>query len=481
MESKNNKPILIGIIVLIIIIILIVQNPLRNSAIVEETSDLETIGTKVGNKAPDFVLTSLDGKQIKLSDFEGEKVIVNFWATWCPFCADEMPAFQKAQDENEDLVILGVNLQETNKEAMRKFLENLGVSYTILLDSNAEVKNRYGVFTQPVTFFLDEDRVIQEAKFGPLTGKQIEQRINLLVSNKDIATKSIIESSQEIKTLPDGTKYIVHPNKLLSGGPSKDGIPSIDDPEFITIEEADEFLDDDELVLALDFNGKQRAYPFQILVWHEIVNDKINGKPVLVTYCPLCGTGIVFERLVNEEEIEFGVSGKLYNSNLVMYDRKTDSYWYQVTGQAIIGEFTGTKLKVIDSEVIQWKNFKQAFPNADVLSRDTGYTRSYGADPYEDYYASSRIIFSVENQDQRLHTKAIVYGIEINGKVKAYPEDVINKREKVTDNFNGVKIEYNRDENDAVTFINLDTSKNIIPIRSFWFAWVAAYPDTELF
>ena len=136
---------------------------------------------------------------------------------------------------------------------------------------------------------------------------------------------SHVEEEFEIKTTPEGVKYIVEPDKIVGGGVPKDGIPSIDNPKFVSLEEADEWIQDNELVLAITYKGVTRVYPLQIMVWHEIVNDTIAGDPILITYCPLCGSGIAFEGRINGEEVEFGTSGKLYNSNLVMYDRKTDS------------------------------------------------------------------------------------------------------------------------------------------------------------
>ena len=148
----------------------------------------------------------------------------------------------------------------------------------------------------------------------------------------------------EIKVTEDGVKYIVDPKKILGGGPPKDGIPSIDNPEFASVEEADKWIEGDELALAIIYRGVKRVYPHKIMVWHEIVNDTIDGDPILITYCPLCGSGIAYERRVNGQAVEFGTSGKLYNSNLLMYDRMTDSYWTQITGRAIVGELSGALL-----------------------------------------------------------------------------------------------------------------------------------------
>lgn len=154
----------------------------------------------------------------------------------------------------------------------------------------------------------------------------------------------------------EGTKHSIPLGEIKSGGPPKDGIPSIDKPNFISIKEAEGFLKESDPGIAINIEGEKRFYPFKILVWHEIVNDMIKGKRVLVTYCPLCLTGIVFDPVVKGERVEFGVSGKLWNSNLLMYDRKTDSLWSQVLGEAVVGEMVGTKLAVVPSDIIQFGN-----------------------------------------------------------------------------------------------------------------------------
>jgi hypothetical protein len=168
-----------------------------------------------------------------------------------------------------------------------------------------------------------------------------------------------MEQEMGIKLTERGVKYIVDPDKIVSGGPPKDGIPSIDNPKYVTVEEADEWIQDNELVLAIIYKDVKRVYPLQIMVWHEIVNDNIAGDPVLITYCPLCGSGIAYERKINGEEVEFGTSGKLYNSNLVMYDRKTNSYWTQIDGLAIVGELTGMKLTPISLDTVVWRDWKR--------------------------------------------------------------------------------------------------------------------------
>ena len=200
-----------------------------------------------------------------------------------------------------------------------------------------------------------------------------------------------LSGTDEIKTLSDGTKYIIHPSKIRSGGPPPDGIPPIDNPIFETVDEADGWLGDDELVVALKRGESVRIYPLDILVWHEIVNDTVAGDPVLITYCPLCGSAIAFSREIDGQAVEFGTSGKLYNSNLIMYDRLTETYWTQIGGKAVIGELTGKELEPVSINTVTWGVWKVLHPDAEVLSRDTGFSRRYGQDPYGNYYTQTQL------------------------------------------------------------------------------------------
>ena len=292
----------------------------------------------------------------------------------------------------------------------------------------------------------------------------------------------------EINTLADGTKYIIHPDNIRRGigapGDIKDKIPSIDSPKFVTVAEADDWIEDDELILVFKKDDVTRVYPFQILVWHEIVNDEINGEPILITYCPLCGSGIVYERKIQGEEVEFGTSGKLYNTNLIMYDRRTETYWQQIGGMAILGPLTGLKLKLLDSNVVGWGEFKNLNPDAEVLSQNTGFPRSYGRDPYGNYNTDSGFYFPVDEQDTKsgIHPKNIVFGIEINGVFKAYREDdIIASGNEIEDQVNGVNIKVERAEDGIVTITNTDTGEIIPKERDMWFAWFVFHTDTEIY
>jgi len=287
--------------------------------------------------------------------------------------------------------------------------------------------------------------------------------------------------NDEIKFTSDGTPYLIDPKRIRGGGPPKDGIPSIDNPKFISVEDADKWLSDDEFGLAIIHKGVKRFYSFQVLVWHEIVNDIIAGDPVLVTYCPLCGSGIVFERTIDGEEVEFGTSGKLFNSNLVMYDRKTDTYWSQIGGRAIFGPLTGKELKLFPADVTTWGEWKKVHPDSEVLNKVAGSRRNYGTDPYGDYYESRRLIFPVDDSDDSLHPKAVVFGIEVNGKYKAYSELDVKSSKVIEDTVNGVDVKIERDEAGIVTITNLETNERIPHERDFWFAWFAFHPETGLY
>ena len=180
----------------------------------------------------------------------------------------------------------------------------------------------------------------------------------------------------------DFTRHSVDFDEIIPGGPPKDGIPSVDEPEFMPVAEAT--LSDNEPVIGLVVQEDARAYPLRILIWHEIVNDVVGGVPVAVTYCPLCNTGLVFDRRVGEEVLEFGTTGKLRNSDLVMYDRTTESWWQQFSGEAIVGELTGTQLAVLPARLESFANFKARAPGGRVQVPGTD-SRAYGVNPYAGY------------------------------------------------------------------------------------------------
>jgi len=478
MEFQKNHYILIVIVAIIVVSIGLIE--LRKPRQSQIPNDDKNVGISIGKTAPDFELRDLSGKNTKLSDFRGKNIILNFWASWCPPCREEMPEFQRIYAENpESLVVIGVNLQES-KENAEAFVKKLGITFPILLDPNAQVRDLYNVFTQPVTYFIDANGKIVDKKFGPLTTEEINEKLAKM--NIKTSTSASAEN-QEIKTLPDGTKYIVHPSKFLSGGPGKDGIPSIDAPKFISANKAD-WLSDDELGLGIIYKNEARFYPFRILVYHEIVNDFIRSDPILVTYCPLCFTGIGFIREFDNEAVEFGVSGKLYNSELVMYDRKTDSYWPQTLGKAVLGPYTGKTIKKIPTDTVKWGDWKKVHPETKVLSKDTGFLRSYdGSNPYgrKGDFTDINLQFPLENKDLRLEAYEIVYGLELNGKFKAYKKSDLEQKSRIEDTIGGEKVIIEFDKNLKSARAYRESEEQVVVDTLFWFAWAAFHPETELY
>jgi len=218
---------------------------------------------------------------------------------------------------------------------------------------------------------------------------------------------------------------LVDPDDIISGGPPPDGIPPIDDPKFLAPEDAT-FLADREPVLAVEIDGDAKAYPLQIMTWHEIVNDEIAGMPVAVTYCPLCNTGIAFERpTIDGELLDFGTSGKVYNANLVMYDRQSGTYWAQATGQALVGPYSGEQLEFVPARILSFGDWRDEHPDGLVLSLDTGHERPYGENPYVGLDTSERPFLFAGDLDERLPATSRVLGIARAGDIVAFPYESV--------------------------------------------------------
>ncbi|MBI4383735.1 MAG: DUF3179 domain-containing protein [Nitrospinae bacterium] len=271
--------------------------------------------------------------------------------------------------------------------------------------------------------------------------------------------------------------------EIRGGGPPKDGIPALTDPAFVSSETAErEFLKKTDRVLGLVLNGQARAYPVKILNWHEIVNDTIGGKPVVVTFCPLCGTGMVFDGEIDRRKFTFGVSGLLYQSDLLMYDRQTESLWSQIMGQAVTGSKSGTKLKLLPSAQTTWSEWKKRNPGSLVLSVQTGHRRDYFRDPYENYEQSRDLMFEVGAQNPAYHPKEKVVGIELAGTAKAYPFPELAKvKTPVKDEVRGVPITVYFDASSQTATVRDKDGNELPSVVGFWFAWTAFHPDTEIF
>jgi hypothetical protein len=225
----------------------------------------------------------------------------------------------------------------------------------------------------------------------------------------------------------DFTKASVDLADFLGGGPPKDGIPAIDAPEYESIAAARTWLSDRSPVISLEVAGAARAYPLAILIWHEIANDTLGGKPVLVTFCPLCNTALVFEREFDGVVHDFGTTGNLRFSDL-MYDRQTESWWQQATGEAIVGELTGERLTFLPAQIVSLADFAAAHPGADVLSRDTGFSRDYGRNPYVGYDDANDKPFLFEGVvDGRLAPKERVVTVGSGSEAVAFPYTELRK------------------------------------------------------
>jgi hypothetical protein len=270
-------------------------------------------------------------------------------------------------------------------------------------------------------------------------------------------------------------KLLIPPSQIMAGGPPKDGIPAIDNPVHTDVASA-KSLNDEDLILGVNRDGKQIAYPIRILNFHEVVNE----KDFVVTYCPLCFSGIVFNNKVNEEKLSFGVSGLLYNSDVLMYDRFSESLWSQLSMKAISGKFSGTSLEIIPSSVTQWGAWKKKYPETKVLSVNTGYDRDYSYDPYGGYALVERTMFPVDKSSDKFSNKQQVVGVSINGKSRAYLLETIKEKEKIKDSLGGRNVEISYSESDGVKV--KDNSGEYIPgTLMYWFAWFAFNPNTSIY
>ena len=316
---------------------------------------------------------------------------------------------------------------------------------------------------------------------------------------------------------PEGVPHSIALGSIVHGGPAKDGIPALTRPTVIPAAAAD-YLDPGDIVLGLEMNGVARAYPLRIMNWHEIVNASLGGVPVAVTYCPLCGTGIAFDPILDGKALEFGVSGLLHNSDLLMYDRDTDtpSLWQQALGTAVVGPRNETRLQILPLAHSRWDDWKAAHPASTVLSTDTGFGRNYSRDPYAGYNQDEGLFFAVDGEKRDLPRKTWVYGLIHNGAARAYPLDDIGANQALNDAVGGEAVlvvtgsgsppsgrAYRRGElrftlaDGALTDASggaweITETALVGPDGSrldrlsdgfvaFWFAWSTFYPNTDIY
>ena len=239
-------------------------------------------------------------------------------------------------------------------------------------------------------------------------------------------------------TSPIASDWLIPQNEVFNWGPGKDGIPSIDNPRFTKASEVD-YLAGSDLVLGIRVGDVVKAYPHPILDWHEIVNDRIGEESIALTYCPLTGTGIGWDRVIEGSETEFGVSGLLYNTNLMPYDRASNSTWSQQRLDCVNGSLKGTKAELHAFIETSWSTWKEAFPDSEVLNLNTGFNRNYNQYPYGDYRTDNQtLLFPVSNLDDRLPAKERVLGVKVSSGFVAYPfNDDNSDSDLVEDTFNG--------------------------------------------
>ncbi len=271
-------------------------------------------------------------------------------------------------------------------------------------------------------------------------------------------------------------------DEIRRTGVRRDGIPSIDEPQFVLAENAD-YLRDDDRVVGVYKNGLARAYPIRILDHHEVVNDVFDGEAILVTYCPLCYTGMVFSAQASDFGLKFGVSGLLYNSDVLLYDRQTGSLWSQILNKAITGPLKGMQLPAVAASHTTWRNWRERHPTTTVLSTDTGFRRNYRTSPYLEYARSRALMFPVKEESAQFRNKTLVLGVRVGNASHAYPFDELRKNnassfEDVIDG-RQVTIEWS-DKDDFARVLN-DDGDELPSLIAYWFAWYAFHPDTEVF
>jgi len=277
----------------------------------------------------------------------------------------------------------------------------------------------------------------------------------------------------------DNTLKTVDLDDLNQGCPQRDCIPSIDDPKYLAVEQAAHVADQD-VVLAISYQGQHRAWPARILDHHEIVNDVIGETPMAITWCPLCGSAVGVVREIDGQVTEFGVSGVLYNSDLVFYDRTTETLWDQIIAEGIVGPLTGRKLELIPITMTRWGKWKAAHPDTDVLSTDTGFDFDYAEDAYGKYRDDAGLMFPVARTSDAIHPKSVVFGFDLNDRKIAFTASLLEEAAPIEQELAGQTFDVTLAGDGEVKMTNRESGEEYAPVRLYWFAWYTFHPDTEL-
>ncbi|MBW7471891.1 DUF3179 domain-containing protein [Marinobacter sp. F4218] len=275
---------------------------------------------------------------------------------------------------------------------------------------------------------------------------------------------------------------LIPAEQILRGGPPRDGIPAIREPKFERPDSTQPWQPDD-LMLTWDGDGESRAFPVGILNWHEIVNVQLPDQSLLITFCPLCGSGIGFDPVVDGRELSFGVSGLLYNSDLLMYDHQTESLWSQIEGRAVSGPLAGKSLERVPVRHELWQQWRDRVGDrARVLSTDTGHRRNYRQSPYGNYDQSERLHFPVSKTSRKYHPKTWVLGWSHNGEAKVWPFPELARHEgALRDEVGGKAVTVHYDPDVPSAELRDENGALLPATRAFWFAWYTFHPDTLIF
>ena len=275
---------------------------------------------------------------------------------------------------------------------------------------------------------------------------------------------------------------LIAPNEIDHGGPGRDGIPALDYPIFLEgALRGSEILPNDR-VMGVSYNGIAKAYPIRILEHHEIVNDTFALTPLTITFCPLCGTGMVFQAEAANKVLNFGVSGLIYNSDMLLYDRNTQSLWSQVMKKAVTGPLQGTNLVQVPAQYTTWAGWLQQHPDSLLLSTDTGFERDYEASPYAEYKRLPMVRYATLHADWRLSAKTWVVGITAGDEALALPFEELDKLDKpLAVTVGGTPLEIRWDKTASAARAFDEGGKEFPVTASYWFAWVAFHPATTLY
>lgn len=275
----------------------------------------------------------------------------------------------------------------------------------------------------------------------------------------------------------ESTRKSVALDKFMQGCPARDCIPSIDNPKYVAADEAANVADDD-LVITLTYKGEHFAFPTRILDHHEIVNDTFAGEPLAITWCPLCGSAVGIERTVGDAVTTFGVSGVLYNSDLVLYDRATETLWDQIEAKGVVGPMTDEQLVLVPVSMSRWSRWYAKYPDTLVLSADTGFDKDYSQDRFAEYRESTRLFMPVSAEDDRVHAKTVVYGFSLGDGDVAITESALAGDGSYTGEIGGEAVVITRRDDGSVS---MQRGEDLLyPIRLFWFAWYTFHPETDL-